>query len=368
MDKIDLPKFLQKQVSVTEWFSNINHQNIELIRSEENSRSQRLELLNHIIGLPFDKAHQFPALEVSQNKSNFKNFFSKHQNELCAIRLIPLDPKLPKLRMRGYTIKDALSWFKEQNIDPSQYRVDFIPHSNNQIWATIFIVNDQGIFGEMTKGGHYQLTQGFYDVGEPITFSFNWKKWQFSKKVPSLIKIIKEVVEKIRVENTAKQKQLIEKLDVQFTNNYLQGYFEALTTQEYGLWFIDYNRVMGKMYEDFSFSLSDNKSNHKIIKGFISSKGKVSGKAKIITPENFSGMKILEEEILICQMTTPDYLPLMQKAAAIVTDLGGVLSHAAIISRELGKPCITNTKKATQFFQNGDLIEVDANLGVIRKI
>jgi pyruvate,water dikinase len=67
-------------------------------------------------------------------------------------------------------------------------------------------------------------------------------------------------------------------------------------------------------------------------------------------------------------MTSPDYISAMNLAGAIVTDEGGLLSHAAIVSRELGKPCIVGTKVATRVFKNRDLVEVDANKGIVRKI
>ena len=67
-------------------------------------------------------------------------------------------------------------------------------------------------------------------------------------------------------------------------------------------------------------------------------------------------------------MTTPEFVPLMQKAAAIITDQGGILSHAAIVSRELGKPCITGTENATSLLKDGDMVEVDADEGVVRKV
>ncbi len=73
-------------------------------------------------------------------------------------------------------------------------------------------------------------------------------------------------------------------------------------------------------------------------------------------------------EILVCSMTTPDYLPAMKRAIAIVTDEGGLLSHASIISRELGKVCIVGTKIATKVLKDGDLIEVDADKGIVRKL
>ena len=73
-------------------------------------------------------------------------------------------------------------------------------------------------------------------------------------------------------------------------------------------------------------------------------------------------------EILVAPMTSPDYIVAMRKASAIVTDVGGLMSHAAIISRELGIPCIVGTKIATQVLKDGDLVEVDANKGIIKKL
>lgn len=67
-------------------------------------------------------------------------------------------------------------------------------------------------------------------------------------------------------------------------------------------------------------------------------------------------------------MTSPDFVPLMKKAKAIVTDEGGLSCHAAIVSREMGLPCVIGTKNATKVFKDGDMIEVDANKGFVRKI
>ncbi len=73
-------------------------------------------------------------------------------------------------------------------------------------------------------------------------------------------------------------------------------------------------------------------------------------------------------EILVAQMTFPTYLAAIDRCAAIVTDEGGTLSHAAIVARELGKPCVMGTRFATALLQNGDEIEVDATNGIVRKI
>ena len=65
-------------------------------------------------------------------------------------------------------------------------------------------------------------------------------------------------------------------------------------------------------------------------------------------------------------MTSPDFVPAMKISLGIITDEGGILCHAAIMSRELRKPCIIGTKIATQILHDGDLVEVDADHGVVR--
>lgn len=101
------------------------------------------------------------------------------------------------------------------------------------------------------------------------------------------------------------------------------------------------------------------------IKGDIASTGFARGKVKIfLVPEKFSKME--KGDILVTPMTTPDFVPLMKKAGAIVTDIGGRLSHAGIISREMHKPCIVGTRIATRVLHDGQMIEVDAHKGIIK--
>lgn len=105
-----------------------------------------------------------------------------------------------------------------------------------------------------------------------------------------------------------------------------------------------------------------------ILKGMSASPGKVIGTAKICNGVIDAKEKIRKGDILITNMTLPDYVVYMRIAAAIVTNEGGLTSHAAIVARELKKPCVTGTKFATKVFKDGDMIEVDANKGVVKKI
>jgi len=101
------------------------------------------------------------------------------------------------------------------------------------------------------------------------------------------------------------------------------------------------------------------------ISGTVASKGSAEGRA-VIVKDRSELRKVGQGDILITPLTTPDLIMAMKKAAAIVTDLGGMTSHAAIVARELKKPCIIGTKIATQVLHDGDLVEVDAEKGVVR--
>jgi len=78
--------------------------------------------------------------------------------------------------------------------------------------------------------------------------------------------------------------------------------------------------------------------------------------------------RVKNGDILVTGMTTPNFVPAMKRAGAIVTNDGGITCHAAIVSRELGVPCIIGTRMATKILKDGDLVEVDAENGIVRKI
>jgi phosphohistidine swiveling domain-containing protein len=103
------------------------------------------------------------------------------------------------------------------------------------------------------------------------------------------------------------------------------------------------------------------------LKGQIAQPGKAQGRVKLVfgSQHNF---KVKRGDILVSVSTSPQLLPAMKLSAAFITDMGGITSHAAIVSRELKTPCIVGTKIATRVLHDGDLVEVDANQGVIKII
>ncbi|OGE98484.1 MAG: hypothetical protein A3G89_00095 [Candidatus Doudnabacteria bacterium RIFCSPLOWO2_12_FULL_42_9] len=103
------------------------------------------------------------------------------------------------------------------------------------------------------------------------------------------------------------------------------------------------------------------------IEGQSAFPGKARGRAKLVfgIPDL---QKVTHDYILVAVTTTPDVLPAMGRARGFVTDSGGITSHAAIVAREMKKPCVIGTKFATKLFKDGDMIEVDADKGIVRKV
>lgn len=140
--------------------------------------------------------------------------------------------------------------------------------------------------------------------------------------------------------------------------------FYGLLDDKEVLW---YGKEAEKMMENLIPSLD---KNIKELHGQGATKGKVRGKCFVIHWDSKDLLKDIDEmpegTILVAGQTRPQLMPAIKKSLAIVTDEGGLLSHAAIISRELGKPCVIGTKFATKVLNNGDLVEVDANKGIVR--
>ncbi len=104
-----------------------------------------------------------------------------------------------------------------------------------------------------------------------------------------------------------------------------------------------------------------------MVKGTVASKGRAKGKARLLY-EIEDMPKIQKGDIIISPMTLPCFVPVLRKASGIITDFGGILCHAALISREFGIPCVVGTKNATKVFKDNDLVELNAYDGIARKI
>jgi phosphohistidine swiveling domain-containing protein len=127
------------------------------------------------------------------------------------------------------------------------------------------------------------------------------------------------------------------------------------------------NEFLGSKKEVTGTTASKGKAEGNAIEGNVVKGSVVKGRVKLIMEAaDFNEFK--HGDILVTIMTRPEMLPIMKKASAIVTDEGGITCHAAIVARELGIPCIIGTQISTKVLKDGDIVEVDADKGVVKKI
>ncbi len=135
----------------------------------------------------------------------------------------------------------------------------------------------------------------------------------------------------------------------------------------------DYTFVFGDkakvVYEEF---IKTPKSNNHLLRGMGVNKGTIKGKVYLISLSDNTIKKRLEEmpkgSVLVTESTQPIFTPTCYRASAIITDEGGVLSHAAIIAREIGIPCVVGTREATEILHDNQMVEVDGEKGTVKII
>ena len=156
------------------------------------------------------------------------------------------------------------------------------------------------------------------------------------------------------------KKGIFQKNEIRFRKNFPYIYFRDRVIHKNHI-----GRFLGK----FGCRLGSEEriTNFSEVKGSVANKGNARGTARIITNRG-QLKKFQDKDVIVAHMTSPWYLPILRKASAIVTDEGGVTCHAAIISREFDVPCIVGCRIATRVLEDGDLVEVDANNGVVRKL
>jgi len=122
-----------------------------------------------------------------------------------------------------------------------------------------------------------------------------------------------------------------------------------------------------KSYLRHNVEPEDIKGDVKTLHGSVAYIGRVSGRVKIVNSPKEIG-KVKRGDVLVSTQTNLDLLPVMRKAGTFVTDEGGITSHAAILAKELKKPCIIGTKIVTKIFKDGDIVDVDAIKGNVTLI
>jgi phosphohistidine swiveling domain-containing protein len=211
------------------------------------------------------------------------------------------------------------------------------------------------------------------NILQEAIFFRSWRTERFYRNTQYLQDFLTELSKRLGLSNHADIFYLLPKEIINLLNTSTRANSQTIEDRKLG--YIMY--ADGKSTEIYSGSiiklakekikLINVENDSKIIKGQTAYPGKVTGKACIIHRKT-DFPKMQSGDILVSHSTTPDYVPLLQKAIAIITDEGGVLSHASVISREMKIPCIIGTQTASKTLKDGDMVEVDANTGMIRLV
>lgn len=346
---------LEKTTSLQKWNKIIRLKLKKNLKIEESKDRELIYSKLYGLGLPHERCLAFPA----------GNFPKEKDLEIAINRLGPPywisavpDPKYPLLdrlsKLRIYDLKTGWKFISELP-EREHYKIIVSQYADNPDFKGTVLISPSGhgVAEFITGDRHYIMTRGF-TVTDPMLFDQNSIR-RFSKTV-----------------SYARQKRLY---------HLVQGIYGHLEFQ-YGLidgkksiTFFDYNDEeayleINTIWEDLiDYFIRNKKTRKNLLYGLPASLGKARGKCVVIHHETagiFDGIK--KGDILVSDTTTPEMTPLFGKVAAIITDLGGVTCHAAIVCRELKIPAIVGVGNATEKLKTGDWVEVDADKGEIKII
>lgn len=212
-----------------------------------------------------------------------------------------------------------------------------------------------------------------FNITRDIIYGKDYRKMSLVEAYYKIEPLLKEMGRRLGFSLNQVRNCLLKEVEAMLLRN--SGKPKDLELRMKGCLFIVINgKLPGRVYTDDLFKKmkiylkkKEDLSEIMYFHGQTASTGKATGAAKIInTVKDLDKMN--EGDILVSQMTNPDLVPAMKKAGAIITDLGGITCHAAIVSRELKKPCVIGTKIATRALKDGDVVLVDANQGEIKII
>ena len=329
------------------------------------------------------------------------NVIKKHSDESSVNELLPILTSPEEL---SATQKEKIDFFKmARKLGQDKVKNNKLINHHLLKWAWL---GDHNFFGDFwkidditgriknskNKNFDYEIAGIKQDLkNAKISYVKAVKKWNLTRSEKNIFKLAKKYVyfRTFRLDALFYSGFLVKNLLSEIAERSKLAYQELmmLSPEEVSRSIIDKNNHRGEILKrknffaiilkNYKVKIYSGKASYKFIeseiadhavkeiKGNPAFPGVVRGYAKIILNRNdFHKFKL--GEILVTPMTTPDFVPLMKDCSAIITDEGGITCHAAIVSREMKKPCVIGTKIATKVLRNGDLVEVDANKGIVK--
>lgn len=318
-DKLGLSDKDKKVILASTYLSFINRQDEELyaLINVKNKEELNKKLEKHV------EKYQWYFFDYSSLVCD-KKYFTKRFREFKKKK--PSFPNISKI------IKDKEKIF-------SQYKIDKLYHYYIKVLEDLFYLMD--CKKEIMTKLHFYIFPAYREIAKRLDLDFDlalWARWpELKVSLQNNIKIDKQKLRKRREFSVVKCED---------------GNYKFLSDRER-------DKLVKEIEADEVTILQQT------IKGFPAYAGKVRGRVCVLSSAKQNN-KIKPGEILVVSNTTPDFMPAIRRAKAMVTNEGGITCHATIISRELNIPCIVGTKIATKVLRDGDMVEVDADHGVVK--
>jgi len=348
-------KGVSKTTSLQAWSKLTEEYFGKKLRIEDRKDREAIYTLLGEYGLPYERFYAFKSGDKIT-----KDDLEKAIGDLGLPYWISATPKL------GITDLGRMSKLGVESIDDGlnflkslprlqDYKVIIMQYPENiKFKGTVVVSKSLNGIAEFVKGDqHLQLISGL-TMTDPMVF--NQQK---------IIKFSETVDEEY-------QKQLYSLVSNRAGHYEFQ--YGSTPDKPESIIFFDFNDEIA--YEDIDslfndlliyYEKKDSGINGFDVKGIPASLGKASGVVRVIMSSDLASLaKVKQGEVLVSDTTNPDMTPVMKKVVAIITDMGGVTSHAAIVTRELEIPCIVGTRNATKVLKDGMKVEVDAFNGTVK--
>lgn len=341
--------------TLSEWLS-VSTRRDELV-AEDADKRHRLAILRTVAGIPSAETTTFSMREVVDETDAVARFVIDAGAQVFALRLTPTTAVGDVRRQRGQPVPDLIEWAKQLDLDEMNYEAQFEPHIPS-VASTILVCNRTGVWGDFLQGPLLELNRGSASR-DLLPFKENWEEFDGA----SLPGLVLRALEFLAIESEPSRRILEAELSATFTEDHLHGYFEVIQDPNGGVWFVDFNRLLVDEAPIHVLDSSLRRSRAgSALRGVTGSPGFGRGRvAHAGSSRTTSG----EPYVLVARATSPDLIPIMADSQAVVTEVGGVLSHAAIACRELRIPCLVGLSDALTLLPEGAMVEVSASEGKV---
>lgn len=344
---------LEKTTSLQQWNKIIKNKLNTSLKIELSKDRELIYAKLNGLGLPHERCLAFP-IGSFPTKDRFKSAINRIGKPYWISAVPnPQAPQLNRLSKLGiYTVNSGWNFVTSLQ-DKKNYKIIVSQYPDGADFKGTILISPKGrgIAEFITGDRHYIMTRGF-TLTDPMLFDS---------------KSIKHYSATVDKKYQTKLHNLIQGI-----NGHLELQYGTIEGKKQ-ITFFDYNE--GAAYTEIDkiwhglvrFFTSKKPKSTNILYGLPASPGVTHGKCRIIHHKSLGLINSIKKgDIIVSDTTTPDMTPIMGKAAAIITDLGGVTSHAAIVCRELDIPAIVGVGNATERLKTGDQVEVDANKGIIK--